>query len=145
MRINPDRVLLPSYIAFVLFVAVSAPMLVFSGAIDLTRWYLVILFLCGPVMCFIGYIRWIPHGPVIPMFLLLLMGKAFALSLLGVAFLFSAINSAPVEVTAELLGVYASFGVAGATTFYAGVYVLLAGFIYPHWIGRSVPKPWKLR
>lgn len=143
MRINPDRVLLPSYITFVLFAAASAPMLVSAGAIDLTRWYLVTLFLCGPIMCFVGYIRWIPRGPTIPMFLLLLMGKAFALSLLGVAFLFSAINSAPVEVTAELLAVYGTFGAAGATTFYAGVYVLLAAFIYPHWISRSVPKPWK--
>lgn len=136
-----ERSVLPIYVLFVLVVGALAPVLVLGDFTAGVRWALCIQFVAGAGLSLVGYLRYIPPGPTIPFFLAILIVKSGCLFLLGIAFLFSALNDAPIQVTAFILVTYTVFGMVGAATLFNGVFAIAGA--HRGWIMREVYKnPW---
>ena len=135
-----DRFLIPLQALFALAVALVAPVLLEAGYDAAPRYLLCGLFVGGALLLFSGYVRYWPwRREKVLMFLVLLGMKSWALLCMGAAFFFLAVTSSvPVHVTPGLLVAYAMFGMAGATMFFAGVYVFVGAG--RGWLQREVYK-----
>lgn len=137
-----DQLLLVLYVQFVLACTIGAPLLALGGYLQEVRLGLCVMFLGGAILSAIGYWQYIPSGPRVSAFLALLMLKAVAFALLGVAFL--VVSLAPdseVVLTPYMLLTYALFAMAGASKLFTGAFVMLSA--KRGWLTLDVYKfPW---